>query len=298
MKYLCIGNISYDVTMPISNYPLENTKTRSEDKIECGGGPASTAAYLLGKWNTNCYFSGVIGDDIYGKKLKEEFNKVNVNVNYLQINNLPTTFSFIIANKENGSRTIFTHRNNDTKLKEYELNFQPDVILMDGQEYEMSIKLLDEYPNSISIIDAGRCTENVINLAKKVKYLVTSKSFAEEITNMKVDITDHQTLKEMFLKVEEIFNNIVIITLEENGSMYRDNNTIKIVHSIKVKAVDSTGAGDIFHGAFTYFISKGLPMKEVLFKSNIAGAISVTRLGGRNSVPSLEEINNVYEKLI
>ena len=64
--------------------------------------------------------------------------------------------------------------------------------------------------------------------------------------------------------------------------------------SIKVKALDSTGAGDLFHGAFAYGIAKNMAYEEVIKLSNITGALSVTRVGGRFSAPSVEEVKSVY----
>ena len=60
--------------------------------------------------------------------------------------------------------------------------------------------------------------------------------------------------------------------------------------TISVKAVDSTGAGDLFHGAFTYGISKKLPLEKVMQIATVAGGISVTKIGGRNSVATKEEM--------
>ena len=59
---------------------IENTKNRVRNRVECGGGPASNAAYLLGKWGIETYFSGIVGNDLYGHNIKHEFQKVNVNV--------------------------------------------------------------------------------------------------------------------------------------------------------------------------------------------------------------------------
>ena len=70
-----------------------------------------------------------------------------------------------------------------------------------------------------------------------------------------------------------------------------------IIPSIKVKALDSTGAGDIFHGAFTYFISNGYSLYDTIRYASITGAISVTRIGSRLSIPELDEVIN-YDNLI
>ena len=85
MKILCIGNAAFDVTLPIDHFPIENQKTRLEEKcVECGGGSASNCAYLLAKWGMDVYFGGVVGDDYYGEKIIEEFANIGVNTKYLE----------------------------------------------------------------------------------------------------------------------------------------------------------------------------------------------------------------------
>jgi len=294
MKILCIGHAAYDLTSTISEFPIENTKNRVHDRIECGGGPSATAAYLLGKWHMDTSFAGIIGKDLYGEKIKSEFESIGVNTKYLEMSSEhTTTSSFILANTSNGTRTIFTYRPSDMKMQEFELDFEPDIILMDGQEYEMSKKLLEKYPNAISIIDAGRSRKEIIELSKMVTYLVCSKEFAENVSEIKFN-EDFSNKEEIYHKLESIFHNNIVVTLEAKGCLYKLNNQLKIMPSIKVKAVDSTGAGDIFHGAFTYGIAKGYDFEKVLKLSNIAGAISVTRIGTRASIPTLEEMEEVY----
>lgn len=297
MKILCLGHAAYDITVPVTNYPLENTKNRVHNKIECGGGPSSTAAYLLGCWGADVSFAGIVGDDLYGHHIKEELDKVNVNTKYLELSSEHTTdSSFIIVNEQTGSRTIFTYRPSDMKMHDIALDFIPDIILLDGQEYEMSSKILERYPNAISIIDAGRDKKEIIDLAKKVDYLVTSQEFAEKVTGLKIDFTDNNTVINLYNKMESIFHNQIIVTLEANGCVYKYNDEIKIMPSIKVKPIDTTGAGDIFHGAFTYGISQNYDLETVLKIATIAGAISITKLGGRNSIPTKEEMKCVYDE--
>lgn len=291
MKILCLGHATYDITLPMDEFPIENTKNRIQEKIECGGGPASTAAYLLGSFGAETYFAGIVGNDYYGRKIKEEFKKVNVNTDYLELrDNHETTSSIVIANKANGSRTTFAYKPKKVEMKPFELNFKPDVILIDGQEYERSVEVLKKYPDALTIIDAGRDRLEVIELCKMVKWVVCSKDFAEKVTGLKMDYNNFNTLKVIYNKLREMFKNEIVITLEDKGCLYND----EVIPSIKVKSIDSTGAGDIFHGAFTYYLSLGYNIKEVLKLSNYAGAISVSRIGTRNSIPTKEEMEAVY----
>lgn len=297
MKVLCIGHAAYDITIPVENYPLENTKNRVHNRVECGGGPSGNAAYLLGKWGVETYFAGIVGNDLYGHNIRDEFNSIGVNIDYLEMSNEhTTTSSFIIANAENGSRTVLTYRPSDMKMTAVDITINPDIILLDGQEYEMSKKVLLENPNAISIIDAGRDRKEVLELCHMVTYVVCSHDFAENVSHLS---TTTDSLEEIFKILEDEFKTNIIITLEATGCAYhnRETNKIEIVPSIKVKAIDSTGAGDIFHGAFTYGISQNWPMDKILKYANTAGAMSVTRIGGRNSIFELSEMEEVYNEI-
>ncbi len=293
MKILCIGHVAYDITLPVDSFPLENTKNRVTSRIECGGGPASNAAYLLGKWNMDTTFIGVVGNDDYGHFLKEEFDTIGVNTKYLQMkDNVKTTSSFIIANTSKGTRTILTYRPSDMRCDDIELDFEPNIILIDGQEEALSRKMINKYKNAISVIDAGRATKEIIELSKIVDYVVCSFEFAKSVTNMEVDLEDSNQVARMYNKLTKTFKGKVIVTLESKGSLYKYNDEIKIMPSIKVKALDSTGAGDIYHGAFVYGLAMNMELENIIKISNIAGALSVTKLGGRYSMPTKEEVKS------
>lgn len=295
MKILCIGHAAYDITIPVDKYPTENTKNRVSNLVECGGGPSSNGAYLLGKWGMETYFAGIVGDDLYGHRIKKEFESVNVDTTYLEISKEhQTTSSFILANQSIGSRTIFTYRPSTMKMKPVKLNFTPDIILFDGQEPELTKEYLNTYPNAISIIDAGRPKEEIIALAKLSNYVVCSKEFAETITGITIDYNDNNTLTNLFHKMEEEFKGEIVVTLESKGCLYKYKGVIKMMPSVKVKALDSTGAGDIYHGAFTYGIANKFDYEETVKIANVAGAISVTKIGGRNSVPTKEEMKELF----
>lgn len=287
MKILCIGNVSYDITYPMDKYPIENFKYRVNDKITGGGGPSSNAAYLLGKWKMNTHFAGAVGDDTLGKKIFKEFKAVGVSTKHIEIDKgRDTTLAFILLNSNTGSRTVFTYRE-DTLVLDKKINEKYDVILMDGQEYEASLHVLKKNPNAISIIDAGRANDKVIDLCKKVTYVACSKKFAEDYT--KLEITDIESMNKVLDIMLKDFKN-VIITLEEKGSIYKENGNLKMIPSIDVEVKDSTGAGDFFHGAFTYFIANNYPLERAVRLSNITGALSITKVGTRNSVPNLDEV--------
>lgn len=296
-KILCLGHASYDITIPMDKYPTENIKYRVLSRIECGGGPASNAAYLLGKWGMNTYFSGVLGNDIYGKRIKKEFENVGVDTRYIELSKkYKTTNSFIIVNKKNASRTIFAYRDKSMKMENTNIRIKPDYALFDGEDFEIATKVIKNNPGCITILDAGRAKYSTIKLGKMVNYLVASKNFAEDFTGVKINYKDYNSLVKVYNLLEKDFTANIVITLESHGCLYKIDGKVKIMPGYKVKAIDTTGAGDIFHGAFVYALVKGYSYEDILRIANITGALSTTKIGGRYSIPDINEVLSIYEK--
>lgn len=291
MRAICVGHSTFDTTLPMNEYPIENTKNRIEKHIECGGGPASNGAYLLQKWGMPTTICSVVGDDYYGDRILDDFIQVGADIRYIEkTKNHFTDSSYIIANMSNGSRTIISSKDIKIRKLSQDVNDKCDVILIDGEHPETAHQVLNNNPDAISVIDASRLNDDTRALGKKVTYLVCSHEFAEEFINKKLDYNNIELLTEAHKELVKYFNTNVIITLEANGSFTIIDGKYKIVPSIKVKAVDSTGAGDIFHGAFTYFIGMGYPLYEAIRLASVTGAISVTRIGSRFSIPTLKEV--------
>jgi sulfofructose kinase len=298
MKAIAIGHSTYDTTLPMNEYPTENIKYRIEKHIECGGGPASNGAYLLAKWGMDTTICSVIGDDYYGDRIIDDFTKIGANTKYLEKKSgHDTSSSFIIANMSNGSRTIITSKKDPIRKLSQEVTEKYDVILIDGEHPETAKEVLEKNPDAISVLDAGRLNDDTRYLGQRVTYVVCSKDFAEEFSKEKIDVNDMEKLKKIYNKLHDYFKTNIIITLEATGSFAKIDGEYEIIPSVRVTALDSTGAGDIFHGAFTYFIGNNYPLKEAIRLSSITGAISVTRIGSRYSIPALEEVLE-YDQLL
>ena len=295
---LCIGNSAYDITFPVDEFPKENVKYKIQEQIECGGGSCGNAAYLLAKWGIETYFVGMVGDDFYGKRIRDEFRTIGVKTDYLVLSSdYRTTTSHIIVNKENGSRTILSYHPAYREMDEldYNLDSEPELILLDGREFNMAKKAIEMYPNALKIIDAGNDKLQVKELCKLCDYVVCSKDFMKKVSGIDIDNLDN--LDAAFKVLEDMFNTKVIVTLEDKGCAYRKDNNIVIIPSIQVKAIDTTGSGDIFHGALAFSLLKGWDLEKCLKFSNLAGAMATTKYGGRNSMFELKEIEKVFNEV-
>lgn len=298
MKILCIGHASYDISCPVDGYPLENIKYRLNEVYEAGGGPACNGAYLLGKWGIETYFAGAVGSDDYGNKIKKELESVSVRTNFLETSyDKGTSVSFILINKQNGSRTLFNISKEYPQMKKNDFTEEPDIIYVDGHEYTATMTALNKFPNAISVIDAGRPSPEVLEICKHIKHIVCSLSFAEAVTKVKADYKNPSTLVQLYSKLKAKYpNSTVVVTLEDKGALYCIEDQIKVMPGIKVDTIDTTGAGDIFHGAYVYGLACNFSLEKTITYANIAAGLSVSRYGSRLSIPALNEVVNYYNQ--
>jgi len=297
MTILSIGRTSYDITCPVEEYPVEGTKYFLNEKIEAGGGSAANVAYLLGRWGEVSYFAGVVGQDDYGTKIKKDLEQAMVKTDFVETSyDVGTPLSIILVNKKSGTRTRFDVVGaTQPTLKKYEYNITPDVIFSDGKEYSATINALNKYPNAISIVDAGRVTRDLLELCKFVKYIVCSKGFAEAVSGLKIDFNNSMTLVQVYKKLKVRYpNNEIVITLENMGAMYTINGEIRVMPGIKTEVVDPSCSGDVFHGAFAYAIANHFDIEKAIAYSNIAAGLSVSKMGGRTSIPAFKEVISYY----
>lgn len=297
MKVLSIGHATYDISVPVDTFPVENEKYYLKEKIESGGGSASNVAYLLAKWNEESYFSGVVGYDDFGSFIKKELESAKVRTEFLETSyEKKTSTSFILINKSTHTRTIFNIEPEEFHLKKYEYDIKPDVVYLDGYEYSASMTALNKYQTSISILDAGIPSKEIIALGRNVKYIVCSLEFAQKVSGFVADFNNPVTLLSLYKRLKDHYpNNEILITLQEHGALYCVNNEVKVMPTIQVVEVDRTGAGDIFRGAFAYALGKNYDLEKSVRIANIAAGLSTMKYGSKKSIPLLSEVVNFYE---
>ncbi len=293
-RIVCIGQSALDVTLPVDEYPKENTKVRIGDRrFMNGGGACNNATYLLGKWNDDVTLISTVGNDRDGVFLEQEMSDIGVQTMFAKIDSVPTTTSYIITSLSKCTRTIIT---NKSPLLKYNrsVNISCDYILVDGNDYETALKVFNDNPNAIKVIDAGRVNEGILTLSKYCDYVVCSNDFAKEYTKKEMNYEDCEGLKEIYDQIQKDYKGLLIITLESYGCMVKLNNEFHFIPSIKVNTIDTNGAGDIFHGAFVHFLSNDFELLRALRLSNITGALSTTAYGTRKGIPDILEVMN-YE---
>jgi len=123
-----------------------------------------------------------------------------------------------------------------------------------------------------------------------VDYLVASSEFPAAWTG------DRDPFKALETLQNEYGMRVAAMTLGAHGSLARENGRFYYVPAFVVNCVDTTGAGDVFHGAFCYAVLQGMPMRDALEFSNAMAAINCTALGARGGICGLEEIRALMKR--
>jgi sulfofructose kinase len=289
-EVLCIGHAAYDVGVFVEHFPEENSKCETRELIESGGGPAANAAWLLSHWGVGCAFAGVVGDDLYGQRIRDDFVKVGADVSLLELRaGHATPLSLILINKQNGSRTIVNRKLPGTPLRIDTAGLSPKVLLFDGHEPEASLATLRDFPDAVSILDAGSWREGTAALAGKVSFLAASERFAKQATGMK-ELGNDESRRACVAKLRKKHPTTVVVTLGEHGMIADDGSGFRHLPAFPAEAVDTTAAGDIFHGAFAYGVLQKWTLGETLRFAAMTASLSVRVPGGRDSIPTLNQV--------
>jgi sulfofructose kinase len=294
---LCIGHAPFDLSVFVESFPLEDSKCETQELQESGGGPAANAAYLLSAWGARCGFAGLVGNDGYGQRIQKEFQSVGTDISLLELRpGHATPVSIILINKQNGSRTIVNRKAPGAPLRLDEAalkNLSPRILLFDGHELQASLAALHIFPDAISILDAGSWREGTAQLAGQVDYLAASKRFALQATGLS-DLSNADAQRACASRLRELYPTIVIVTLGENGLIADDGSGFFHLPAYPASAVDTTAAGDIFHGAFAYAVAQSLSLLEGLRFASLTASLSVRAPGGRSSIPSLKKVKEEF----
>lgn len=290
---LCIGHAAYDVSAFVDAFPAENSKCVTHESMEACGGPAANAAWMLAYWGLRSAFAGLVGDDVYGRRIRDEFEAAGADISLLELREGESTpLSWIVINKQNGGRTIVNRKPKDSTFRCEEISFvslAPRILLFDGHELDASLAALKAVPGAITILDAGSLREGTAALAGQVNYLAASERFALQATGMN-SLRDERDQRACLTKLREWFAATVIVTLGEHGLIFDDGAGFQHLPAFPARAVDTTAAGDIFHGAFAYAIAQGMPLVESLRFASMAASLSVRLPGGRASTPTLAAV--------
>ena len=289
---LCIGHASYDLVFAVGRHPDADEKTFAEKFISCGGGPAANAAVTVSRLGLKSAFAGYLGNDFYGQRHFEELDQAAVNTDLVVRGDSPTPLSAILV-KPDGQRTVVNYKGETAPLPADSVDlskWHPQVILFDGHEPEVSLALMAaiEGRGIITVLDAGSVHRGSLKLLEQVDYAVVSQKFARECTGK-------QDPQQAALRLSQQ-GSAVVITLGEAGLVWKNADGSGSLPAYSIDAVDTTGAGDAFHGAFAAGLAYGKPWEDLLTYASAVAALCCTKYGARPAIPTAGGVATFLKK--
>lgn len=284
-----LGYSAYDFLTIVDGLPEENSKYELDNLTIQGGGPAATAAVTASRLGARSCFIGKVSDDYFGLKMIEELKQEGVNTDWVVIDrNKRSQFAFIMINRRNASRTILWSRGTVSPLDADEVPLDiissSGLLLIDDLEVAAALEGAKHARNEgvDVLIDAGSLREGVYELLPYCSYIVASEVFAHQIS-------DGKGLEEALKKIETFGPKAAVVTLGERGCAAIVEGKIRYFDGFEVKAVDTTGAGDVFHGAFAYGVLAGWDIERLCIFANAVAALKCRKVGGRAGIPDFKE---------
>lgn len=262
----------------------QDTKTKAKNIIVDGGGPAATAACAAAVLGLKTALFTALGNDSLTPFALESLKKYGVNTRFIKIvNNLQNPVSLIIVNQKNASRTVVWNNQGleQVKLAIPKEIFNTRAMCFDGHLMAISIKLAAKAKQKgiVTVLDLGSVKPSWHSLAQNCSYIIASHLFARQIG---------LTAKEAVVYLANNFDAQCAVTTGKKGFIYFDTQKGKPVSVAqrKFKAADTTGCGDIFHGAFVAALlqQKTADFKQALLYAQECAGLATLKQGGRRSI--------------
>ncbi|EKR3604679.1 sugar kinase [Salmonella enterica] len=288
VRIACVGITVMDRIYYVEGLPTEGGKYVAKRYTEVGGGPAATAAVAAAKLCAQVDFIGRVGDDDTGNSLLAELESLGVNTRYTRRYTQARSSQSAIMVDAKGERIIVNYPSPDLLPDAGWLNdidfSQWDVVLADVRWHDGAKQAftLARQAGVMTVLDGDITPQDISELVALSDHAAFSEPGLARLTGMSEAI---DALK----KAQMLTNGHVYVTRGSEGCNWLEKAAVRHQPGFTVEVVDTTGAGDVFHGALAFGLARGYAIEEaVRFASGVA-ALKCTRPGGRAGIPDCEQ---------
>ena len=290
-----MGLNAVDWIVQVPNFPRRNSKVQIEGFRRLAGGQVATAMALCGRYGLKARYIGRVGDDEIGQFSLSALKREPMDINLVEVvAGASSQYAIILVDPE-GQRTILWDRDPALSYRTDEIQPQwisaGQILHLDGHDEGASIQCA-EWASQAGMkicLDVDKVQSRTGELLALTDFALPSETFARQFTGA-------LDWREALPGVAEASRGFTAITRDYHGCAALWNGEIYEVPSFEVEAVDSTGAGDVFHGAFIYAVLKEWNVWDCLRFANAAGALSCTRPGARGGIPTVEEVQTLVRR--
>jgi len=284
-----MGLNSVDFLSMVPEFPAPNSKMKMLRFSKQGGGQVATAIVALSRWGVKTKYIGKVGEDELGQFSLHSIHQEGVDVSSVTIEpNATNQFAMIIVEGPSGERTIIWNRDERLMYREGELRKEEvcsgKLLHLDGHDIHAAIQCARwaKEEGIPTVIDLDKVEPLTSELIKEIDFVITSSRFPMLYTG----ISDP---KKALGELQKHTSGFLCTTLGHQGAVALVNGEFLHVKGFEVNTVDTTGAGDVFHGGFIYGLLQNWEVAEILRFANAVAALKCRELGGRKGIPTLKE---------
>jgi sugar/nucleoside kinase (ribokinase family) len=279
-----------DYLFRIPRFPEPDTKSDALAVSVQGGGLTATAMVACARLGLRTRYIGKFGSDQIGRVAREELAAEGLELGAaVQATDAPNRLCFVMVEEGSGHRTIIRHRDTRIWLRPAELARATlcagRVLHLDGYEGDAALQAA-RWARAADIpvsLDAEEPTEGREALLAVTDILIVGLRFGSALTGR----TEPGAVLDGLARLGP---RCVGLTLGEHGSLLAHGGRVVEAAGYAVPVVDTTGAGDVFHGAFLYGVLRGWDAGDILRFANAVAALKCTQLGGRTGIPRVAEV--------
>lgn len=273
----------------VPRFPEPDTKTDALAVVRQGGGVVATAMVACARLGLRAKYIGKVGADDLGPVSRETLGKEGIDVEDIVADpGEHTRLTFGLIERDSGRRTLIRAAMRPARLRAEELSRAAvtggRILHLDGYEGPAALQAArwareGGIPVSLDAEEATECRDELLPLAD---ILIVSHRFGQRLTGA-------DRVPAILDALESLGPRLVGVTLGAEGSVVRTRGRTVRAPGFAVDVADTTGAGDVFHGAFLAGVVWGWPLAETLRFANAVAALKCARLGGQAGIPSLAE---------
>lgn len=297
MKIVVIGSINMDLVMKVKRLPEKGETLTAQSYITVPGGKGANQAVAAARLGAEVLMIGALGNDGFGEDLFQKLSEENIGTKGIRHVEGPTGNALITVD-ENGDNTILVYPGANQEVTPEWVKQQETII-----EKADWVMLQLEIPMN-SVVEAARLAK------KRNKKVLLNPAPATALPKELISLVDVITPNETELALLSGSDDIaagaerlqqqgigtVVVTLGDKGSVAYTGAESIIAPPYKVKAVDTTAAGDTFNAALITAMGQGKKLEEALDYANAAGALATTKMGAQSSLPTIAEVDWFIEK--
>jgi sulfofructose kinase len=306
IEILGLGAVAIDELLYVESFPKPDQKTRVIKRTRSWGGLTATALVAASRLGVKCGYAGPLADDSLSHMAKERFQSEGVDLSYSFASKVASPIhSTIIIDVARGWRNVFYFTGQNEPLP---ADWPPaaafdsvKAIMVDNFNMEAQIRAARmARQRGVPVVAdfESRDSEYFLELCGLVDHLILSRDFASALTGREDNV-------HIIAALRELSPQAVVITCGKDGCWYTHAlpsangrpswSPIRHCPAFKVDTVDSTGCGDVFHGAYAAAIAHHIPIDRAILLASAAAAIKATRPGGPDGAPTKRDVATFLE---